>query len=62
MLEIGFPISMIQCVSDLVFSTEVHTSTNGHLAAPILQKRGLRQADPLSRILFSIAFEPLPKT
>jgi hypothetical protein len=61
MLEMGFPIIMMQRRIDLFFSTQVNISMNRYLAAPILQKRSLRQGDPLSPILFSIAFELLLK-
>jgi hypothetical protein len=50
---------LVQAVLDLFFSTEVHVSINGHLAAPLQQQRGLRQGNLLSPLLSNLAFEPL---
>lgn len=54
-----FPSSLINSLVDLFFNTKISLSINGWLAAPIYQKRGLRQGDPISPLLFNIAFEPL---
>jgi hypothetical protein len=55
----GFPTDMIATTSKLFFGTKVSVSINGWLAPPFTQHRGLRQGDPLSPILFNLAFEPL---
>lgn len=55
----GFPTDMIATTSKLFFGTKVSVSINGWLAPPFTQNRGLRQGDPLSPILFNLAFEPL---
>jgi exonuclease III len=59
MAQFGFPVALINTLIKLFFSTKVHISINGWLASPFNQSRGLRQGDPLSPLLFNIAFEPL---
>ena len=59
MQAIGIPYMLTQCIVKLFFSTSVYISINGFLAPPFTQNRGLRQGDPLSPLLFNIAFEPL---
>ncbi|SAL96025.1 hypothetical protein, partial, partial [Absidia glauca] len=59
MEHIGLPKRLVDTLIALFFSTKVHVSINGWLAAPFQQGRGLRQGDPLSPLLFNIAFEPL---
>lgn len=41
----------------LFFRTEIRNNLDGHLSRPVLQRRGLRQGDPNSLLLFSLAFE-----
>ncbi|KAG0755660.1 hypothetical protein G6F62_008320 [Rhizopus arrhizus] len=55
----AFPDSIINSISSLFFSTELQLNINGFLSDPIPQSRGLRQGDPLSPVLFNLAFEPL---
>ncbi|CAO3569417.1 unnamed protein product [Mortierella alpina] len=43
----------------LFFSTEITLNINGHASSEFTQARGLRQGDPLSPLLFNLAFEPL---
>lgn len=54
----GFPAGTIQCISNLFFKTNLRLNINGHLSQPVPQLRGLRQGDPLSPILFNLAFGP----
>jgi hypothetical protein len=59
LLRFGFPASLVSSLSSLFFGTQISVSINGWLGAPIPQQRGLRQGDPLSPLLFNLAFEPL---
>jgi hypothetical protein len=59
LLRFGFPASLVNCLSSLFFGTQISVSINGWLGAPLPQLRGLRQGDPLSPLLFNLAFEPL---
>ncbi|KAG2194762.1 hypothetical protein INT47_012064 [Mucor saturninus] len=59
LLRFGFPLTLVDCLGTLFFSTEISISINGWLGMPIPQSRGLRLGDPLSPLLFNLAFEPL---
>ncbi|KAK4509867.1 uncharacterized protein ATC70_007171 [Mucor velutinosus] len=60
--QFGFPASLVDSISGLFFDTRISLSINGWLGAPIEQRRGLRQGDPLSPLLFNLAFEPFLRT
>ena len=59
LLRFGFPGGLVSCLSSLFFGTKISVSINGWLGSPVPQLRGLRQGDPLSPLLFNLAFEPL---
>lgn len=54
-----FPRAFVRCINLLFFSTEITLDINGHPSSKFTQSRGLRQGDPLSPLLFNLAFEPL---
>jgi hypothetical protein len=55
----GFPSTLTDSLTTLFFNTQIHISINGFLSSAITQRRGLRQGDPISPLLFNLAFEPL---
>lgn len=53
----GFPDPIVACIRALFTGTQICININGHLSEPIIQRRGVRQGDPLSPVLFNLAFE-----
>jgi hypothetical protein len=58
LLQFGFPPPSVLCLVNLFFNTKISFNVNGFISSPIHQQRGLRQGDPLSPLLFNLAFEP----
>jgi hypothetical protein len=57
--KFGFPSTIVHSLSTLFFGTALRLNVNGFLSSGAPQKRGLHQGDPISPMLFNLAFEPL---
>ena len=53
------PNQFIKTVRNLYYNAHTQVAINGMLSKPYKVKRGVRQGDPLSCLLFNIAIEPL---
>ncbi|GAN06991.1 conserved hypothetical protein [Mucor ambiguus] len=59
MQAFNIPTTLITAILNLFSTTLIQPNVNGFLSSPLQQLRGLRQGDPLSPLLFNIAFDPL---
>ncbi|KAG0740106.1 hypothetical protein G6F57_012523 [Rhizopus arrhizus] len=58
LLRFGFPETLVQTIIKLFFGSKIQINVNGFLTTEFTQGRGLRQGDPLSPLLFNLAFDP----
>jgi hypothetical protein len=58
LLKFGFPSQFVTCILNLFFDNSIHVNINGFLTKPIAQRRGIRQGDSISPVLFNLAIEP----
>lgn len=56
--KFGFPSAFVQCIENLFFNNQIFVNMNGFLSPAVSQKRGLRQGDSISPLLFNFAIEP----
>lgn len=59
MQAFNIPSKITQSIVSLFSSTMIQVNVNGFLTSHFQQRRGLRQGDPISPLLFNIAFDPL---
>lgn len=59
LLDVSFPVSLINIVRDIICSSSCHILWNGECTDAIRPTRGLRQGDPLSRYLFVLCMDRL---
>jgi hypothetical protein len=55
----GFSVTIIDCVYNPLEYNTINVSINGYFMGRVRKERGLQQDDPLSSILYNLAFEPL---
>lgn len=58
LMKSGFPRPLNKCIYKLMGDNLIRINVNGHLSNEVAKLRGLNQGDPLSPILYNLAFEP----
>lgn len=59
MEALNLPQPFIQAVQALYSNAQMKVAINGVMSEPVHIRRGVRQGDPLSCLLFDLAIEPL---
>ena len=57
--KMNFHSTFISLIQNLFSNQEAHIISSGKISAPFRVERGVRQGDPLSPLLYVLAFEPL---
>lgn len=56
--KFGFPDLIVSCIYNLLAYNKIKVNVNGHYTDSVRKQRGLKQGDPISPILYNLAFEP----
>ncbi|KAG0981226.1 hypothetical protein G6F26_011621 [Rhizopus arrhizus] len=58
MLSCGFPASIENSIITMLANNRIKINVNGFISADVFKRRGLKQGDPISPILYNLALEP----
>lgn len=56
--KFGFPQNIVTCLYNLMYYNQINININGFLTDPVHKRRGLKQGDPISPLLYNLALEP----
>jgi hypothetical protein len=57
LIRFGLPDSMVNCLYNLLVNNNIRININGFFSDNVNKKRGLKQGDPISCILYNLFFE-----